>query len=742
MMKKQVAALLLAINGMNNMTLMAPALIWQDQPARWLNRLLFSTAYAETIGAGGIKAVSAGTSVDGDVILTGGCQYVLDGGLAINTTINGGGNQNVFSGGMANGTIVNDGWQIISGTATGTHVYAKGVQSVLNGGRVANTTVYTGGNQEVCSGGLSNDTIINGGQQNVYGTAMDTVLYGGKQTVYGSASGTIINGGIQEVRSLADRTLVNNGGTQVVKAAGRATNTTVGRGGIQQAEGNAEDAVVSNGGVQYVYGHAANTTVAYGGRQAVMSGGRATGTTIGGVVELAVGGNLDASLLPQGELVLQGASDGQYTVDSLAASGGRVTIASGKTVGRQLTINALTGAAKFVINTDLAQHRADLITVAGATAAADNQLQVRYDPQFESGQVKNGGGALFANTPAGVGFQAQPTERGAYRYKPVLTAHSSGVRTDWFVDSFVLDGHSHAMQAAGAMTKIALSLWRGENNDLMKRMGELRSDNGRAGGVWLRTYRGRLALASAEDTNVNTQYNVLQGGYDWKRKLGSGVWYQGYTAGWLQGNTVLPQGSARTNTFLLGGYGTWLGAKGHFWDIVVKHGWAWSHYDTWAASSYVDGGYRYGTTSLSLEYGKRQQLHGGWYLEPQVELNLGWLGPSSYLNSDGAKVYNGAMRSVVGRAGLLAGKRIRAGEMYIKTSLVREFAAKPSVTMSMAGAAPLTVEQDMRERWLEFSLGATAKINRQLDAYLEFDRTTGKLVKEPWMINAGLRWNF
>lgn len=759
MMKKQVAALLLAINEINNMTPVTPDLIWNDQPARWcdesfvkdfcrkgghvLNRLLFATAYAETIGDGTFKTVSAGTSADGDVILSGGWQsvagtasntricadgrqYVLDGGSAVHTLIERHGDQDLLANAQASGTIVSGGQQSVwmNGKAFHTEIFTDGVQYVSDGGSAADTRLYAGG------------------QQNMHGTATDTVLYGGQQTVYGSASGTIINGGLQEVNGLADRTLVNTGGTQVIKATGEATNTTIASGGIQQVEGTAEMAVVNNGGTQYVYGHAVDTHVGCGGTQVVMAGGRASGTMIGGVVRLSVGGNMDdATLLPQGELLLHGASNGQYAVESLAASGGTVTLASGKTAGRQLTINALSGASRFVINTDLAQHRADLITVASASAASDNQLQVHYDPLLENGQTKRGGGALFANTPGSVSFQAQATEYGPYRYRPILTANSSGGRTDWFVDSFVLDGQSQAMQTAGAMAKLALPLWRSENNDLAKRMGELRSPNGCSGGAWLRTYRGRLSIA-AENGNVSTQYNVIQGGCDWKRSLAGGVWYQGYTAGWMEADAVLPQGSGRTNTFMVGGYGTWLGAKGHFWDIVVKHGWSRSHYDTWASSSHVDGGYRYGETSLSLEYGKRQQLCGGWYLEPQVELNLGWIGPSSYFNSDGARLYNGATQSVVGRLGATVGKFFGRGTVYMKTSLVREFAAKPSVTMSMTGTDPLTVEQDMREHWLEISLGATAKINRQLDAYLEFDRTTGKLVKEPWMINAGVRWSF
>ena len=59
------------------------------------------------------------------------------------------------------------------------------------------------------------------------------------------------------------------------------------------------------------------------------------------------------------------------------------------------------------------------------------------------------------------------------------------------------------------------SMWRIEGNNLMKRMGELRSDKEAAkGGVWARYYRGELSADSAYDRNFSQDYTAFQGGID------------------------------------------------------------------------------------------------------------------------------------------------------------------------------------------------------------------------------------
>ena len=71
-------------------------------------------------------------------------------------------------------------------------------------------------------------------------------------------------------------------------------------------------------------------------------------------------------------------------------------------------------------------------------------------------------------------------------------------------------------------------------------------------------------------------------------------------------------------------------------------------YDTWA----------YG---ISAEYGYRQNLNAGWFIEPQAELSLGHIGSAGYEMSNGARIENEGVDSAVVRLGFLGGKEFTIG---------------------------------------------------------------------------------
>ena len=62
--------------------------------------------------------------------------------------------------------------------------------------------------------------------------------------------------------------------------------------------------------------------------------------------------------------------------------------------------------------------------------------------------------------------------------------------------------------------------------------------------------------------------------------------------------------------------------------------------------------------------------------------------------------------------------------------------------MSTGGLAPVTLDQDLKESWLEFALGLTGAVGKNTNGYLEISKTTGDTVKTPWQVNAGLRLSF
>ncbi len=249
--------------------------------------------------------VPVGQTVTGVVINSGDEQDVY--GTAIDTTD--GGFQVVDGGTAADTTITNQGFQLVDlgGTATGTTIN-YGSQQVNNGSTATDTTMKAGCYQWVF--GTVTDTIMNGGVQYDYGTAIDTTD-GGFQVVElgGTATGTAINNtGVVVVLGggTAIDTTINSFGQQVV--SGTAIGTTINLYGYQAVGGTATGTTI-DGGYQSVYGTATNTTI-NGGEQYVYSNlnspGMATDTTINGGDEVvASGGTATNTTISRGLLDLQ-----------------------------------------------------------------------------------------------------------------------------------------------------------------------------------------------------------------------------------------------------------------------------------------------------------------------------------------------------------------------------------------------------------------------------------------------------
>jgi outer membrane autotransporter protein len=750
-----------------------------------LDYLFFTTAHAgETVS--GTKNVASGETADGDTI-EGGIQKVLSGGSATRTTINTVGMQIVSSGGNASITTINKwGTQFVvgGGSATSTTINSGGIQQVDSGGSASGTTINNGGIQEVY-GSATSTTINNGGTQDVFGSASGTTINnGGVQNVNGSASGTTINsggtqtvsgggsangttiaGGIQNVSGSVSGTTITSDGTQNLYSGATATDTTIyacaqnvsggatasattiHSGGTQNvlAGGTAVSTTVNNGGSQYVYsgGAASATTVNTGGIEYVYSGGTTTNTSVsGGTLNLEAGAAVSGTTtLSTGTIALIG--DGSYAIGSLTANGGTVKLASVSGVGRNLAITNLSGSANFVINTNLAAGMADTITVTAATASTANTVKVNYDPIYLTGASASGA-ATFATTPGGVTFTAVASQYGAYTYTPTLTETTAAATTTWQVTALTVNGASETVKTGADVAGGSLVAWRAENNNLTKRMGELRNATGEAG-MWLRTYRGAQEIAGSGGRQTMQQYTALQGGYDQKVAVGEDTFFTGWALGYLEGSNSYERGTGDARSVSAGAYYSWLGKKGHFLDFIAKVGRLRNSYTNYlndANSTKVDGSYNNWGTSLSAEYGLRRQLKDNWYVEPQAELTLSRINGVSYTASDGTSIKNDDVNSLAGRVGVAVGRQVGSTHYYGKVSLAREFTAKASITAASGGLAPVDMRQDLKESWLEFALGLTGKLGGRTDGYLEVTRTTGDKAKTPWQVNVGARWNF
>ena len=282
------------------------------------------------------------------------------------------------------------------------------------------------------------------------------------------------------------------------------------------------------------------------------------------------------------------------------------------------------------------------------------------------------------------------------------------------------------------LAAINLMTWRQENNDMNKRLGELRDSKGEHG-VWARMVRGEVEYES-----IQNQYNYYQIGYDEKLSTDPN-WTVGMFLTRTEGNSTFRTGSAENNHTGVGVYGSYLKDDGSFIDLVAKYARIDSDFN--ANGGVGSGDYNTNGYSISAEYGKRFEQGNGFWIEPQVELTYGTVGAVDYTTSNGAKVRQEGMDSLVGRVGFSLGKDIKAGNIYARASYLYDFDGETEVTMSHSGISDV-YEQDLGGGWFEVGVGTNINLSDATHLYFDVEKTYGGDVATPWQWSAGIRYSF
>lgn len=301
------------------------------------------------------------------------------------------------------------------------------------------------------------------------------------------------------------------------------------------------------------------------------------------------------------------------------------------------------------------------------------------------------------------------------------------------VDSVKQNKESSTMTSMRNIASVAIVSWRQEDSTLSQRLGELRNSKGDQG-IWARMSRGEFEYSGA----YKNQYNFFQLGYD--KAFGS--WHYGAAISHNDGKTTYDSGKGENKSTSLSLYGTWLGDRGHYTDIVLKQGRLSNEYDNYAAAGHTHGDYDAWGTSLSGEYGMKVGLDNGWYVTPQAQLTLMRIGGEDYTTNNGIKVNQDTLESCVGRVGFEMGKTISdKGSIYAKASLLHEFAGNADTYLRLNSISN-SYSQDIGGTWYEAGLGFNFKTTDNSYVYADVVKTFGDDIKTPWQWNVGARWSF
>lgn len=290
-------------------------------------------------------------------------------------------------------------------------------------------------------------------------------------------------------------------------------------------------------------------------------------------------------------------------------------------------------------------------------------------------------------------------------------------------------------QAVSSMANLSLMTWRQENNDMNKRLGEVRASEG-SQGIWARMARGQSKYGQQ---GIKNQYNYYQLGYDSKI---SDDWILGGAFTYTDGESSYTNGSGTNKHTGFAVYGSNLRDDGSFIDLIAKYAHMKNDFDV--NGGVGSGDYSTNGLSFSAEYGKRFQQEGYW-IEPQAELTYGRVSSADFTTKRGAKVHQDSMDSLVGRLGFSLGKDIKQGNVYVRASYLYDFKGETwaQMTSEAVGSDRAPVyKTDLGGGWWEFGVGTNLNLGHDTHFYLDVETTAGGDVDTPWQWNAGVRYSF
>ena len=305
---------------------------------------------------------------------------------------------------------------------------------------------------------------------------------------------------------------------------------------------------------------------------------------------------------------------------------------------------------------------------------------------------------------------------------------------------------SSAQTAAQDANKIAsgaaVTLF-GADETLMERLGDVRNSADDNDGVWAKYVGGKIKVDGLKGDN-DFKYNGFAAGYD--HEIGNN-WRIGLAGQYAKGDTTLTNGDGEIKTAAGALYGTWTGDKGHHVDIIAKVGKVDSETSAYGGTiaQKLDGDFGSMAMSFAVEYGYRQDLKDGWFVEPMVRASYVHLGGDDYTvttRDNTMSVTNDAMNSIVLRGGFLLGKNFaEASNVYLKAAVLHDFDGDINTKVSADGRTA-SYSDSIGGTAIEYGIGVNHKFNKDSSMYFDVERISGGDVTKNWGINVGFRYSF
>lgn len=435
-------------------------------------------------------------------------------------------------------------------------------------------------------------------------------------------------------------------------------------------------------------------------------------------------------------------------------SSGLLNLTANNSYKTLTTANLIGNTGKLLFNADLqaSLNNKDVNTYSDrllitTSSAGTHTINTKVQP----GKLPSNGYLLLVEdrSQGAAQFVGGTVEKGGiFKYRPVITSTNpidySNVpanATNWYLTGFEKTGELNPdVYINFGLVESRYLAYMNEQDTLVKRRGELQQEGNQ--GLWART---RGANNSIDGLGVmRNSYTSMQLGYDWRIKGNStNKRYIGLAFNHTNNNfDYIDNGNGQGAANVLTVYGTRLGDKGHYLDLVGKIGRISNNYKYKTSSSDMQNWFY----SLSAEYGRNITRKNGWYYEPQAQFTLGRINGGSFTNHNaGITTSADAINSAILRAGILFGRKLTQSSKlnyYGKLFWSHEFGGNVKTRMSDIYDDTLDLGHSYSGSWLTAGLGTTVSLSNQTNLYLDVEKSFGSRISGGWSWQAGLRCLF
>lgn len=448
---------------------------------------------------------------------------------------------------------------------------------------------------------------------------------------------------------------------------------------------------------------------------------------------------------------------GDSTVNTLNTAGGRIYFDPAST-SQSLTTHSFAGEGGMLqINSTGTSHDNDRLYIIGShTGQTALQLHSLNNGKWSDGAL---GSVLVSVGEEKGSFYVPDTEDRLFFHHTELGRYETSngdkvtprYNTDWYLKGFKKsetdenDQHTHVVRELAGLHNVNYQIWRDENDNLFKRMGDLHTQAAdHPEGVWARSLgtEDERHAGSRGEFSTKTRFHEYQAGYDVLRGMSPQErHYQGVGLSYTQGRGSYFGGYSDVTGWGLGLYDTRVHSDGQYLDFILKgthlegelHG-ACSH-----GENLDNNGYTFG-----VEYGWKHPFtpnKQGWFVEPQAQLTFGWLDGADLTLANGVHYHENNIKSAVGRAGLRVGYEGQQAQFFAKADWFHEFGGSSQLYLS-DDEGQLYLDEDYGDTWFAYGLGLTANLTKNSQLYADIEKSNSGTYHEKWCWDVGVRWTF